>query len=409
MKKKLLSIILAVILVLTTCSFTSLAASEPPLPDLSREELFISEDVAYCIAELFLQDAIQLMDADWTSSTEIISTVTMYDETNEQNVSAYSFELTQGYIIVSAYADVPNVILEWSDQAEPLYKAFDLTNGDDVVYTGSLNYYKDDGSEELESLDGSLVERSEVENHLEQLYDISNMSNIALSVAPMEQNQILNCPEDREPAIEDIYAHASAYYGGTFNFYSGVTAWDAYAVFHTTTEFEVVGGTNYYKHCGPTAITNMLLTYANKYNVSAISSLGASNIFARVAELGSPFYYGNISFGDIGGTTDSLADKYIVKCFNDFGIYDLTVEDRLDVTYNNLFSALRSNSLAYLMLNDNPIYCDHHLIGYGLTRLKNPSTGQVATYLKLVDGHATVPRYIEITTITNDTFWRVQF
>ena len=40
-------------------------------------------------------------------------------------ITSYTFELTSGYVTVAAYADMPSPILEWADEAEPVYAEFD--------------------------------------------------------------------------------------------------------------------------------------------------------------------------------------------------------------------------------------------------------------------------------------------
>ena len=139
---------------------------------VEREDLFISSELAQEIAALFISDMINMGEVTWDTSTDIVDVVTMYDGTDEHNITAYTVELDEGYVVISAYVDVPNVVLEWSDEATPLYKEFDLDETDEIVYGGSLYYYKDSGNGSLETLAGLTVERSEVINVLETKYDI---------------------------------------------------------------------------------------------------------------------------------------------------------------------------------------------------------------------------------------------
>lgn len=72
----------------------------------------LSEDIAEIIALLFVNDMTQTNMTCWDSKTSVVSTTKLYNPLSETEVVAYSFDLTNGYVVVSAYPDVPNVILE---------------------------------------------------------------------------------------------------------------------------------------------------------------------------------------------------------------------------------------------------------------------------------------------------------
>lgn len=126
---------------------------EEAYASLTEEDLFISEEVAINIAQLFINDSIAVGEmVSWDESTEITNVVVMYDETGTDTVTAYSFELDNtkgynGYIVVAARLDAPNLILEFADAAEPLYTVLDLNEEYQVVYLGPEYYYMDSVSE----------------------------------------------------------------------------------------------------------------------------------------------------------------------------------------------------------------------------------------------------------------------
>lgn len=119
-------------------------------------------------------DTIAAGISSWNDDTAIVSTVTMYDQTNLGNLTAYCIELNAGYIVISAYAGAENIIFEWSDVASPIYKEMNISAGDKIVYTGTLEYYKDSGTATLEAPDGRLVERATISNAFESARDVQN-------------------------------------------------------------------------------------------------------------------------------------------------------------------------------------------------------------------------------------------
>ena len=88
----------------------------------------IDAETAALIATAFVTDNVQMnIGSTWTEDTEVSNVVTMYDTNG--STSAYSVEFetngqSNGYVIVSAYVDVENLILEYADEAEPLYAEF---------------------------------------------------------------------------------------------------------------------------------------------------------------------------------------------------------------------------------------------------------------------------------------------
>ena len=150
--------------------------------NFADEDFFISEEVAGHIAELFIADMVETGLTVWDEDTAVMATVPMYDETGE-NVTAYSVEATEGYVVVSAYLDVPDIIFEWSDETAPLYSKFEAApsrlqsekSDAKIVYVGTLGYFYDNGGETLLDVEGTKVQRDYVENSLEELRSIDNV------------------------------------------------------------------------------------------------------------------------------------------------------------------------------------------------------------------------------------------
>lgn len=64
--------------------------------------------------------------------------------------------------MVSAYLDIPSLILQWSDIGKPVYESAERNSEDQVVYLGALDYYIDSDEKTLETIGGETVSRSEV-------------------------------------------------------------------------------------------------------------------------------------------------------------------------------------------------------------------------------------------------------
>ncbi len=377
---------------------------------IERDELFISSELAQEIAALFISDMINMGEVTWDASTDIVDVVTMYDGTDEHNITAYTIELDEGYVVISAYVDVPNVVLEWSDEAMPLYQEFDLDETDEIVYGGSLYYYKDGGNGKLETLTGLTVERSEVINVLETKYDIANVPETILS-ALVDDNSasVMTTTPGSSGAITDPIAHADQWYNGPYSCNDYQNHWEEDGTSvecHKTSEYS-----GYQNHCGPTAVTNMLIIYGNRFEIDSITSQSHTSIFSTVAQIGiSNLYYINSDlFNVIGGTANALADNYILDAFDAYDVSGITIDGRFNTNYTNIEISLRNDRLLYLLLNNHDRYGDHHVVCYAYTRLVSSTDGSYVTYLKVADGWANSPRYIDLASVDGDEYWEVNY
>ena len=115
--KKLTSLLLAIVMCLSL-GVPALAAEIETahdaalLCDVETEDLLITYEEAEYIAQFFLRDIVNAGISSWTSRTAIVQGQEMYAPGNSEDLTAYAFELTQGYIVVSAYLGVENIILE---------------------------------------------------------------------------------------------------------------------------------------------------------------------------------------------------------------------------------------------------------------------------------------------------------
>lgn len=197
LRKVLCSFVLSITMILCS-AFPAEAVTRVDSPLIEGSDFFIPEESATYLAEFFIKDMIPTEQTVWDSHTRIVNLVPMYNETGD-NISAYTFELTDGYIVVSAYADVPDVILEWGDDAEPLYHMFSLNSSSKIIYLGAMNYYLDCGKTAV-SIDGTNVAKGKLHN---QLNDIRNMDNVTETLMShiMKEKQLEIANNTCDPCI----------------------------------------------------------------------------------------------------------------------------------------------------------------------------------------------------------------
>lgn len=423
-KKRFTSLFLAIVMCLSL-GVPALAAEIETahdaalLCDVETEDLLITYEEAEYIAQFFLRDIVNAGISSWTSRTAIVQGQEMYAPGNSEDLTAYAFELTQGYIVVSAYLGVENIILEWSDLATPIYAELDLQEDDKIVYAGGLNYFKEVDRDCLMDVDGSLVQKADVTDYLASAKLPQNVPFETLWVVAQSkagnENQLLGAGDNY---IDDPYSHASTYYGGTFVHNDSLNNWDTPAnplSFLLTNDFTNVDGVTYYGNCGPTAITNMLRMYGNKYSVSAITSKSNKELYKTVAQTGinGLFYVNSASENEsIGGTADSTANTYVAACFDKYGVTITSGPVAKSLSYDNVKSSLRTFKFLYLMTSPGGKYKWHHFVGYGYYRLKKSGSNDSSaykTYLKIADGHSRSPRFLDIqASVSYTTYWELK-
>lgn len=424
MKKRFLSLILAVVmmmfLVVPASASEELSSGQlsdneldSGVSDLQEEDLAISEEIAGHIAEFFIRDIIKTGESNWNDSTSIVDTTLLYDETGN-SITGYTFKLTTGYIVVSAYLDLPSLILEWSDVGEPMYEMAETQSGDKVVYLGALDYYIDDGNAVLETIDGEAIPREELSNGFEEKRSIDNVDEDVLS-AIIEAKEGTSLPGGITTFVnrlgEEItnpIEYAQNVYGDTWTAFNWANNWEAYKNFAKQRDFS-----SYKEACGPIAITNIIKMYGGKYNNTTIKNSSDTTVFNKVIAANKekdPLYYENATWENGGGTTRDTANDFIRDSFKKYNVNVRTFGE-YDVNYQNTVNALgSSNRLMFIMTvssGRNP-YGNHALVGYAYTRLMN-SKGEGRAFIKVCDGKVSDARYVEIDSIIGSTYWEVNF
>lgn len=384
----------------------------PLYPDVPDDALFIPQATAGQIALLFLDDMTATETTVWDENTAITDIVTLYDA--QGNINAYSVEFTTGYATVSAYMDTPSIILEWSDTAAPLYDGFELEPGDKVVCLGVLDYLKDSGGSTLTDLDNNTVARVSAVNTLATLRSGENISQAEMAVA--NAYQVNNDDPPPDPAITDPFEHAAYIYGGTYVCNDYVNSWESYMRFYDTVDFLYLDD-GYDNHCGPTAITNIILSVANRYNILPLRNTAATSVFRTVAGIGLnhtpvPYYLSverTIDGEPRKGTLLETTRDYITDCF---AYYEVPVSVSTEwsyVSYSTIYNALLREGLMYLSLVGHPRYGNHAVVVYACTRLREETFGEYVSYLKIADGWANGGRYVDCSTLESASCWEVQY
>ncbi|MCF0146270.1 MAG: hypothetical protein HUJ73_06755 [Eubacterium sp.] len=230
--------------------------------------------------------------------------------------------------------------------------------------------------------------------------------------------------------VSDPVQHAEKLHGCSFHVLQTVSSWEKdirklpergseTARWYSTGDFNRLGK-GYARHCGPTAITNLILLLNSRYGFLT-GGQDADTVFYAAAALGKRkmIYWNTDRIPFFGGTNNFLTGMYIrdslryfnVPCtWNPSGAGDDREEkDHADVPAPKrlvvqaalpskaaLLQALREGKLIFLELMYHPLYGCHDVLCYGYTTLRCAEDGRRETYLILADGWSREPRYLRV-------------
>jgi hypothetical protein len=185
--------------------------------------------------------------------------------------------------------------------------------------------------------------------------------------------------------------------------------WKNLAVFCTTGQFEKTGE-GYKRHCGPVAVTNVILTLNRKYH--ALPDFNADEIFQTVSRIGMRrgIYWNMDLFHNFGGTHDFRAGEYLRACLRHYEI-DASVRLQKPLTREAFLQLVRRGNLLYMELRHHPVYGNHHLVCIGLTELVSngvPERVRRKYYLIVADGWAGRPRYLDLDEVGICRFFEIR-
>ena len=217
--------------------------------------------------------------------------------------------------------------------------------------------------------------------------------------------------QSKKKPVADPVRDAEERCGGAFIRKKTVSPWEPWISRCTTGQFAGLDG-GYHRHCGPTAITNLILTLAGRYGYPDIPL--PDEVFSNGARIGQKMkiYWNTDILGYFGGTYDILTELYIRNCLRHFRIpVDKKLPDHVSVRWHGLPSgiqflrALDEGKLLYLQLYLHPCYGTHHVLCYGYTAVHSTDSGgkdkeknrkQREIYLIIADGWNRRPRYLRL-------------
>ena len=171
--------------------------------------------------------------------------------------------------------------------------------------------------------------------------------------------------------ISDPVLHAKEKYEENFFTAETVFPWQAYASFCTTGQFARLEN-GFVRHCGPTAITNLVLMLRARFPESA-KAASPEEIFLQSFPCRILNYFGSQSAVH-GGR--------------------LRLIRRIPANPATMEQELRKGRLLYLMLHHHRCYGSHHVICSGFRVLKSSSSEREDRYFLIADGWSSSPRYL---------------
>lgn len=112
---------------------------------------------------------------------------------------------------------------------------------------------------------------------------------------------------------------------------------------------------NYKRHCGPTAMTNLVLAFR--------PDLEATLVFNEIVAIGRR-HLAYLTVKNIGGTSDGLSGVYLRAVLNHYGLGDAVVKFAGVATERRLRRALQLGAVCYLQMHFHPKYHNHHVLVY---------------------------------------------
>ena len=122
---------------------------------------------------------------------------------------------------------------------------------------------------------------------------------------------------------------------------------------------------SYRRHCGPTAVTNLLFTLARMEGHPLSDK--PEEVFRQVAGIGGRrlLYVNTGLFKRFGGTSDLLAPLFIGICLRKYGISGFKVRGPFLATVKRVCTELDKGAILYMEVHRHPVYGNHHMLCYG--------------------------------------------
>ena len=218
--------------------------------------------------------------------------------------------------------------------------------------------------------------------------------------------------------IDDPVRHAESVYQRKFRVAQRVIPWEPFLSACVTSQFASLGK-GYERHCGPVAITNLILALRRQCSSSVNEGQpGGSNhvnadrlheqqnsgqrllpedIFLCVSGIGEKMliYHNMDLFHHFGGTSDALTGLYIRTCLKKYHM-KCCVSPRIPLRKGLFMEWAKQNRILYLKLRNHPCYGNHHVICYGAVEVESEDREEHGLYLAIADGWAPHLRYLAV-------------
>ncbi len=180
--------------------------------------------------------------------------------------------------------------------------------------------------------------------------------------------------------------------------------WKKYESYCTTGQFADLGSKGYKRHCGPTAVTNLIRTLKMAEDDGFAER--EDSTFSRIAALGQQMliYFNMDLMGHFGGTSDIWAGIYIRAALKKYHL-KAKVIGRHFLTEENVKKAIERGSILYVEFHNHPQYKNHHVICYSAEELLvKKNKREVSFYLKCADGWSKKPQYLSLQSVPHGNF-----
>ena len=317
-KRKILAILMACVITVLAFGSPVSAAYVGNIVQANDSTYRIPENVAEIMASFFIRDMQMVPDNTWTEDTIVADSQVMYD--TDGSVSAYSFELATdgepaGYVVISAYPNLENKILEFSDVSEPVYSDSHCrtemkwsTQGPwDTIKTPEAPCWRQWTAHMLAAVRSQTCGTD------------GGSADSGKSVCCFGRTASVNAGGDYP--IDDPFEFAESIYGGSFASYDYINEFEPFCNYRSTINFPNVPGC-----CGVIAITNLIEMIGGYWGYSSINNTFYRDIFDEVLEYGTENNYYDGSSG-IGGTDWATLPDFIEGAFSLFDVNVTTTND----------------------------------------------------------------------------------
>lgn len=323
----------------------------------------------------------------------LVNDLTMYDGNNDP--SAYKFDILDknknysGYIVVGAQEEYAPIVEFCISEEETFFD--NATNCDKVYYLGGLEYYGQD-------IDNNTV--SDIQSNMTVAGDITNMiANTPITVEEKtdytaQWTEILEGITEQEEQMVSTFGSPGNIIANPEDYETDYNSLNIQTMPWAASGKYVYGNTfpDYDNHCGPLAITNLMILGYNSYGLNLLqsgdnySSDRFDNTFNAIWNLAGKD--GSTDGEMLASEVRDVAFSYLKNRYGD------TTKEFLSPTETRMKNYIKNGVLSILHLDSHYIYGSHFVVPYGYEEYKYDSGSNI--YLAIADGWVRAPRYVRL-------------